>query len=69
MELHFTEETEGMNWLVLFVWKMRERLYIKSHEKLWKRTLKIKKIYAYSGLTKYRLRLTKWILLNKLIQD
>ena len=43
MELHFTEETEGMNWLVLFVWKMRERLYIKSHEKLWKRTLKIKK--------------------------
>ena len=44
MELHFTEETEGMNWLVLFVWKMRERLYTKSHERLWKRTLRIKKI-------------------------
>ena len=43
MELHFTEETEGLNWLVLFVWKMRERLYTKSHERLCKRTLRMKK--------------------------
>ena len=37
MELHFTEEKERMNWLILFGWKMRDRLDMESNERLWKK--------------------------------
>ena len=58
------------NELVGFICMENERkaVYKKSWE-IVEKNLEDKKNYAYSGLTKYRLRLTKWILLNKLMQD
>ena len=40
MELQFSREKERMIWLVLFGWKMRERLGTRSDERLWKGALK-----------------------------
>ena len=49
---------------------MRERLDTESDERLWKGNMR-KKFYinTQTGLTKFRLKLNKWILLNKLMQD
>ena len=49
---------------------MRERLDTESDERLWKGNMR-KKFYinTQTGLTKFILKLNKWNLLNKLMQD
>ena len=57
--------------LVGFIWmEMNERLDTENDERLWKGNTR-KKFYinTQTGLTKFRLKLSKWILLNKLMQD
>ena len=58
MELYFIEE----NKLVGFIWKKKYKgqahTDTKTEEKLWKRNLR-NKFYAWLGLTKFRLKLTK----------
>ena len=36
MKLHFIEEKESTSWLILFRWKMRDRLNTESVERFWK---------------------------------
>lgn len=58
--------------LVGFIWmEMKERLDTENDKRLWKGNRRRKKFYinTQTGLTKFRLKLNKWILLNKLMQD